>query len=114
MIAKACGKYIRISPYKVRRIANELRNKLVVEAESYLGIMTNKGASAIKKVLHSARTNYLQQDKNADEQNLFISKISIDHGPTMKRFHPISRGRGAKILKRSCSINIEVSNLQGE
>ena len=114
MNAKASAKYIRISPFKVRRIANELRNKKVVEAEAYLGILTNKGALAIKKVLHSARTNFLQHDKNVDEENLIITKITINQGPTMKRYHPISRGRGAKILKRSCSINIEVSNLQGE
>jgi len=110
MISKAIAKYIRISPYKVRRIANELKNKNVVDAESYLSIMPNKGAHAIKKVLHSARTNFLQMDKNAAEENLYISKITIDHGPTMKRYHPISRGRGAKILKRSCSILVEVSN----
>ena len=62
-MSRAIGKYIRISPFKVRRIANELRNKNVVEAEAYLEVMTNKGALAIKKVLHSARTNLLQLDK---------------------------------------------------
>jgi large subunit ribosomal protein L22 len=113
MIARAVAKYIRISPYKVRRIANELRGKRVIDAESYLTVLPNKGAEALKKALHSARTNYLNQDKNADEEQLIISKILIDAGTQMKRFHPISRGRASKILKRSCHISVEVTNIEG-
>ncbi|OHD14112.1 MAG: 50S ribosomal protein L22 [Spirochaetes bacterium GWD1_27_9] len=111
MTAKAVAKYIRISPYKVRRIANELRNKRVIDAESYLTVLTNKGALAIKKVVHSARTNYLNMDKNADEETLVIKKINIDGGPSFKRFHPISRGRASRILKRTCHILVEVGTV---
>jgi len=109
MVAIASAKYIRISPYKVRRVANEIRNKLVLDAESYLSFLTNKGADVLKKVIHSARSNYMQKNKDADEENLYVSKVLIDGGPTLKRYHPISRGRAGKILKRTCHIYVEVS-----
>ncbi|HQB61042.1 MAG TPA: uL22 family ribosomal protein, partial [Spirochaetota bacterium] len=48
--------------------------------------------------------------KNVDEQDLYIKKILVDGGPTMKRFHPISKGRASKILKRTCHVQIEVGN----
>jgi len=107
MISKAVGKYIRISPYKVRRIANEIRGKNVVEAEAYLQVMTNKGALAIKKVIHSARTNFLVRETE-DEENLIVSKILVDGGPMLKRAHPASRGRANRILKRTCHILVEI------
>ena len=108
MVATAKAKYIRISPYKVRRIANEIRNKRVVDVESYLGVLTNKGAIVLKKTIHSARTNLLSKDKNIDEESLIVTKVDIDAGPQMKRFHPISKGRAGKILKRTCHVTVEV------
>lgn len=108
MVAKASAKYIRISPYKVRRIANEIKNKRVVDAEAYLNFLTNKGAEALRKVIHSARSNYLLMNKNADEEALVISKILVNSGPQIKRYHPISRGRAGRILKRTCHIYVEL------
>ena len=110
MVASAKAKYIRISQFKVRRIANEIVNKNVLSAEAYLSVLTNKGALVLKKVVHSARTNFMQKDANTDENNLYINKILIDKGPMAKRFHPIGKGRAHRILKRSCHIFIEVSN----
>ena len=114
MIGKAVAKYIRISPFKVRRIANEIRNKNVLEAEAYLSVLPNKDAGILKKVVLSARANMLNIDRNIDEENIIISKILIDGGPTLKRFHPISRGRAAKILKRTSHITVEVKNKEGD
>ena len=108
MVAVAKGKFIRISPYKVRRVANEIKNKRVLDAEAYLMSMTNKGAEVLKKLVHSARSNYLNFEKNAIEENLIVKNVLVDGGPTMKRYHPISKGRASKILKRSCHIIVEV------
>lgn len=105
-IAKA--KYLRISPDKVRRIANEIVKKNVLEAEAYLSVLPNKGALALKKVIHSARTNFLSNNSDIDEDNLIINKILVDVGATFKRFHPVSRGRAYHILKRTCHILVEV------
>lgn len=109
MTGKAITKYIRISPFKIRRIANEIRGLSVPAAEAYLSVMTNKGAHVLKKAIHSARSNLLFINKNVDEEEMIVSKILVDGGPTLKRYHPISRGRAAKILKRTSHITVEVS-----
>ena len=107
--ATALEKYLRISPVKVRRIANEVVCKNVLQAESYLTVLPNKGAGFLKKAIHSARTNILRKDQNISEADLYISKILINEGPRMKRFQPIGRGRASGIIKRMCHIFVEVS-----
>jgi large subunit ribosomal protein L22 len=109
MIAKARSKYIRISPFKMRRIANEIRNKQVVEAEAYLSVLPNKGAAVLKKLIHSARSNYLVKERNAAEEDLYVTKILVDGATAYKRYHPIARGRVQPILKRTCHVFLEVS-----
>ncbi|MBQ5876574.1 MAG: 50S ribosomal protein L22 [Treponema sp.] len=109
MVAKCVSKYIRISPFKIRRIANEVRGMNVPTAEAYLSVLTNKGAFALKKAIHSARSNLLFLNKGVDEEEIVISKILVDGGPTLKRYHPISKGRAGKILKRTSHITVEVS-----
>ncbi len=104
----AKAKYLRISPVKVRRISNEIVKKNVLEAEAYLSVLPNKGALALKKVIHSARTNFLSNNNDVDEENLIINKILVDSGASYKRFHPVSRGRAYHILKRTCHIFVEV------
>lgn len=114
MIAVAKAKFIRISPFKVRRIANEIVNKGVIEAEAYLSVMPNKGARILKKVVHSARTNFMSKESGADEENIYINKVLIDGGPTLKRYHPIARGRVQPILKRTCHVYVEVAGKAGK
>ena len=75
MVAKCVSKYIRISPFKIRRIANEVRGMNVPTAEAYLSVLTNKGAFALKKAIHSARSNLLFLNKGVDEEEIVISKI---------------------------------------
>jgi large subunit ribosomal protein L22 len=104
----AKAKYLRISPFKVRRIANEVVKKNVLEAEAYLSVLPNKGALILKKVIHSARTNFLSNNSEVDEENLIVNKILVDSGATFKRIHPVSRGRAYHILKRTCHIFVEV------
>ena len=111
-IAKA--KYLRISPFKVRRIANEIVKKSVLEAEAYLSVLPNKGALALKKVIHSARTNFMSNNTEIDEEDLIVNKILIDAGSTYKRYHPISRGRAQSILKRTCHIFVEIGTKKEE
>ncbi|MCK4796339.1 MAG: 50S ribosomal protein L22 [Spirochaetes bacterium] len=111
MIAKA--RFVRISPFKIRRIANEIVSMNVLEAESYLSVLPNKGALILKKVIHSARTNFISKNNNIDEEDLTVKKILIDTGPVLKRFHPIAKGRAQRILKRSCHVLVEVVGKEG-
>ena len=105
MEAKAVGKYIRISPQKARLVADVVRGMGVDQAITTLRFMPKKGAGIIKKVLESAVANATQDDK-ADVDNLYIKKIIIDGGPSLKRISPRAQGRATGIIKRTSHITV--------
>ena len=84
MIAKAKAKYMRVSPTKVRQVIDLIRGKDVTTSVSIL-THVNKGSSGmINKVLDTAISNAKQ--KGLSEDQLFVSKIHADQGPSWKRF----------------------------
>lgn len=105
MEAKAVGKYIRISAQKARLVADVVRGMGVDQALTTLRFMPKKGAGIIKKVIESAVANATQDDK-ADVDNLYVKKIIIDGGPSLKRISPRAQGRATGIIKRSSHITV--------
>lgn len=105
MEAKAVGKGIRISPQKARLVADVVRGMGVDQAITILRFMPKKGAGIIKKVLESAVAN-ATQDEQADVDNLYIKKIIIDGGPSLKRISPRAQGRATGIIKRTSHITV--------
>ncbi len=103
MEAKAVGKYIRISPQKARLVADVVRGMGVDQAITTLRFMPKKGAGIIKKVLESAVAN-ATQDEQADVDNLYVKKIIVDGGPSLKRISPRAQGRATGIIKRTSHI----------
>lgn len=99
---------IRIAPRKVRQVVNLVRGKNAVDAKNMLTFTVNKSARDILKLLNSALAN-AKHDFQLDEENLFISKITVDEGPKLKRWHAMSRGRAFPILKRTSRITLVVS-----
>jgi len=97
----------RIAPQKVRLIADQIRGLPVDQAINLLTFSSKKAASIVKKVLESAIANAEHND-GADVDELTVSHISVDEGPTMKRWRARARGRAAKILKRTCHVTISV------
>jgi len=105
MEAKAVGKYIRISAQKARLVADVVRGMGVDQALTTLRFMPKKGAGIIKKVIESAVANATQDDK-ADVDNLYVKKIIIDGGPSLKRISPRAQGRATGIIKRTSHITV--------
>jgi large subunit ribosomal protein L22 len=103
----ALAKYIRISPVKVRLVADLIRGKKVEDALNILAFTPKSSAPVLTKVLNSAIAN-AGQKKGVDVDTLIVKKISVDEGPTLKRFRPRAMGRGTRILKRSSHIKIIV------
>ena len=104
----AIAKYIRMSPRKIRRVVNLVRGKSAHEAKAYLRLMPYAAARVVEKVLNSAVSNAKTNDHlNPDE--LKISKAYVDQATTLRRWRPMSRGRGYPILKRTSHLTIEVS-----
>jgi large subunit ribosomal protein L22 len=107
MEVKAVAKYIHTSPRKVRLVVDLVRGRPVVEAMALLRFMPQAAAQDVAKVVKSAVAN-AEQNNHMAAEDLFISRIMADEGPTMKRFRPRSHGRSSPILKRSSHITVVV------
>ena len=106
MIAQASARYMRGSPVKVRQVIDLIRGKGV---NTSLAILThvNKGATKmISKVLGSAVSNAKQ--KGLSEDQLFISKIRADQGPSWRRYRAAAFGRATGIAKKTTHLTIEL------
>jgi large subunit ribosomal protein L22 len=107
----AHAKYLRISAFKVRRIADEIRRKPYTEAIAVLEALPHKGARLLKKVVQSAAANALYANKNLDEDILYIRDLQVNEGARMKRIWPRARGRADRLLKRSCHISVTMDEI---
>jgi large subunit ribosomal protein L22 len=103
-------KYARISAQKARLVADQVRGMPVERAINLLSFSTKKGADILKKVLESAIANAEHND-SADIDDLIVSKVFVDEGPTFKRFRARAKGRGNQILKRTSHITVTVKEL---
>jgi large subunit ribosomal protein L22 len=101
--------YARISPQKCRLVADQVRGLPVEKALQLLSFSTKKGAGIVKKVLESAIANAEHND-GADIDELKVSRIFVDQGPTLKRMHARAKGRGNRILKRTSHITVMVAD----
>ena len=101
----------RTSPRKVRQVADLVRGKKVAEAQAILLFTVNKSSAPVLKLLNSAIAS-AKHDLHLEESNLIISAITVDEGPKMKRWHPMSRGRAFPIIKRSSHIVITLKELK--
>ena len=101
--------FFRIAPQKARLVADQIRGKSVDRALEILTFSPKKGARVVKKVLESAIAN-AEHNEGADIDELKVSKIFVDDGPTHRRYRARAKGRASKILKRTSHITVEVSD----
>lgn len=102
---RATARYIRISPYKVRVVLDNIRGLDVNKAIAVLENTTKAGADPIKKVVLSAVAN-AENNLGMNRDDLFVAVCYADQGPTLKRMRPVARGRGYRILKRTSHITV--------
>ena len=100
---------VRLSAQKGRLVADLIRGKSVENALNILTFNPKKGAAIIKKVLESAIANAEHND-GADIDELKVTRIMVEQGMSLKRFHARAKGRGNRILKPSCHIFITVGD----
>ena len=105
MEVRAVGKYLRVSPYKVRLVADLVRGKMVEEALTILKFLPKKGGRLINKTLRSAVAN-AENRQTIDVDTLVIKTILVDEGPKLKRWRPRAMGRATRILKRTSHITM--------
>jgi large subunit ribosomal protein L22 len=109
MQVSAKHRYARTSAQKARLIADQVRGLPVDRALEVLSFSPRKAAQLVKKVLDSAIAN-AEHNEGADIDELKVSAIFVDEGPTMKRFQARAKGRGNRILKRTSHITVTVSD----
>ncbi|CAD2070945.1 50S ribosomal protein L22 [Jeotgalicoccus meleagridis] len=107
MQSKAVARTVRIAPRKVRLILDLVRGKEVGEAISILKLTNKRSSPVVEKLVKSAVAN-AEHNYDMDIDNLYISEIYADEGPTLKRFRPRAQGRASKINKRTSHITVVV------
>ncbi len=111
MIASAKLKYLRVAPRKVRLVVDLIRGKRVEKAQAILKFTNKKSADIILKLLNQAIAN-AKNNLYSDIDNLYISKITVDGGPILKRFRPRARGSAYEIQKKTSHILIVLDELE--
>ncbi|MDD5589840.1 MAG: 50S ribosomal protein L22 [Candidatus Portnoybacteria bacterium] len=105
MQVKASLNNLRISARKARLVADMIRGMDAGQAQARLRFVSKRSADPILRLLNSALGN-AKNNFNLDEKNLFISKLTVDSGTSLKRWMPRAMGRATPILKRTAHINL--------
>ncbi len=110
MEATATLRYLKVSPQKVRLVADLIRGKKVDEALSILRFTKKHSAKDLEKLLRSAIANAENSEAGVDADDLVVSKIYVNEGPREKRIQPAPMGRAYRIQKRKAHVTVHVSD----
>lgn len=105
MEVKARLKFLRMSPRKVRTVADVIRGKRVDVALGMLPFIYKRAAKPVEKLVRSAVAN-AEHNYNVDVDSLYIKSVYVDPGPTLKRYRPRAMGRVGRIRRRTCHITV--------
>jgi len=105
---KAIARYIRMSPFKVRRVLDQIRGRSYRDALIILEFMPYRACGPVLKVLRSAVAN-AEENVGLNPASLVITKAYADMGPSLRRYRPRAQGRAYQIRKPTCHITVGVS-----
>ena len=112
MDATANLRYLRITPRKVRVVADLIRGKKVDAAINMLAYVEKRAAAPLRKLLRSAVANAETKSKGQlDADLLYVKELTVDQGPSMRRFQPRAMGRAFKVIKKTSHISLTVGEL---
>ena len=114
--ARAIQRHLRKAPRKVRLVADAVRGMSVEKALKRLEFTKKASAEDVSKVIKSAAANLRDkfQEERFDNADLYIKRIYVDEGVTLKRIQPAPQGRAHRINKRSCHITVVVAKREEE
>jgi large subunit ribosomal protein L22 len=108
VVVRASSRYVRVAPRKARLIADQVRGLHIEQARALLAFSPRGAAQDIGKLIESAASNAENNhDLIADE--MLIAEITVDEGPTLRRFRPRAMGRASRINKRTCHIAVALT-----
>ena len=115
MAFRASHRFARISPSKVRPLADLVRGKFADEALDILKYRPQRGARLLEKVINSALGSAQDPDqtrgKSIDIDNLVVAEARVDNGPMFKRVRPRARGMAYLIKKRMSHIHVTLADI---
>jgi len=100
--------YLRVTPRKVRLVADGLRGMPVGDALAMLKYTSAAAAKPLAKLLRSAVANAEQKGGRVDVDALFVKTLNVDQGPKMRRFMPRAQGRAYRVEKKTSHVYVEL------
>jgi len=110
-VVRASARYVRIAPRKVRLIADQVRGLHIEKARALLQFSPRAAAEDIHKLIDSAAAN-AENNHDLVGDEMRISSITVDEGPTLKRYRPRAQGRATPIHKRTSHIAVALTPVE--
>jgi len=107
-VVRASARYVRIAPRKARLIADQVRGMHIEKARALLQFSPRGAAQDIHKLIDSAAAN-AENNHDLIGDEMTIASITVDEGPTLKRYRPRAQGRATPIHKRTSHIAVALT-----
>jgi large subunit ribosomal protein L22 len=110
-VVRASAKYVRVTPQKARLVADQVRGKRVTEALPLLQFSPRGAARDIEKLVQSAMAN-AENNHELVAEEMRITAINVDEGPTLRRWRARARGRATRVDKRTCHVSVALTTIE--
>jgi len=107
-VVRARARYVRIAPRKARLVADQVRGMSVPDAQTLLEFSTRSAARDVAKLINSAAAN-AENNHDLVADDLLISELRVDQGPTLKRWRARARGRAARVEHKTCHMSVALT-----
>ncbi|HWV37649.1 MAG TPA: 50S ribosomal protein L22 [Vulgatibacter sp.] len=106
-------RHLRLAPRKVRAVCDVIRGQQVERALATLQFTPKAAAAPVAKLIRSAIANAEQKSEGRiDVDRLFVKRIMVDEGPTLRRFRPRAQGRATRINKKTSHVTVELAEMR--
>ncbi len=112
-VVRASAKYVRVAPRKARLIADQVRGMHIEQARALLQFSPRGAAEDIQKLINSAAAN-AENNHDLVGDEMRITTITVDEGPTLRRFRPRALGRATPINKRTSHITVALTPVEDD
>lgn len=110
-VVKARARYVRIAPRKARLIADQVRGLHIEKARALLQFSPRGAANDIHKLINSAAAN-AENNHDLVGDEMRVASITVDEGPTLRRYRPRAMGRASSINKRTSHIAVALTPVE--
>jgi ribosomal protein L22 len=110
-VVRASAKYVRIAPRKARLVADQVRGMHIEQARALLAFSPRDAAHDIQKLIDSAAAN-AENNHDLIGDEMRITSITVDEGPTLRRYRPRALGRATPINKRTSHIAVALTPVE--